>query len=517
MLISSPTTTIAARVLVLPSNTPSTSFHLPPLAPTVSTESVANNLIDRALTTPHHVTTTTTTQVPDPQSCSATPSVSHLIGEFDKKEGHARITPSILYRYPPNTAPPPTEVCDFCLPYGASLDTIPYKEEENIVQEILFGYAHGKRSGRCFIFMLEDKTIPSSSSAHNNNSNNGSGKAAATTAAAAGQDAEDDQEEDNDEDLGVSGKLYGICVLHPRLLKTNIQDIHKRRYQEQHGDANNNNSNEEHDPSTPHATNTNHTVDDDHYEFESLVCYMFLTRFPFFAFFFQMLFDIITLERLRIMELTSFSDGSLIHSKASYEYINSELLNSVLQQVVRINPPRFGQTLSIQINPDVPRIGYHRLHPSLTPGMPSFPSGLMLEEEDSNNCFAEDEVQVLEWCFPSVLASVTSTHSLHCLIWAISLLLLESKVLIVGTEPALVTSTVLSLLLCVRPFEWVSPVIPILPLKWKEFVESPVPLLAGIVLDQHTSATATGTPTAAAGMISDSGSFTIHTIMEKCR
>ena len=36
----------------------------------------------------------------------------------------------------------------------------------------------------------------------------------------------------------------------------------------------------------------------DWYDFESLVCYAFITRFPLFSFFFQVIFDIITTERL---------------------------------------------------------------------------------------------------------------------------------------------------------------------------------------------------------------------------
>lgn len=55
--------------------------------------------------------------------------------------------------------------------------------------------------------------------------------------------------------------------------------------------------------------------------------------------------------------------------------------------------------------------------------------------------------------------------------------------LVVGAEPGLVSCGVMGLLALLRPLEWVAPLIPVLPVKHMEFVESPVPIVAGLVID----------------------------------
>lgn len=68
--------------------------------------------------------------------------------------------PTILYRYPPYADPPPAEVCDFCLPAGGRLRHLskPADREQSTL-EMLYGHGQSQRSSRCFIFILEDKTL----------------------------------------------------------------------------------------------------------------------------------------------------------------------------------------------------------------------------------------------------------------------------------------------------------------------------------------------------------------------
>jgi hypothetical protein len=76
-----------------------------------------------------------------------------------------------------------------------------------------------------------------------------------------------------DEESGLgTGRLYGICVIHPRVLNTVI---------DQHSQPSSAES-----PSTTVSLTTKLS-----YEFESMVCYAFITRFPLFDFFFQGIFD----------------------------------------------------------------------------------------------------------------------------------------------------------------------------------------------------------------------------------
>jgi hypothetical protein len=55
--------------------------------------------------------------------------------------------------------------------------------------------------------------------------------------------------------------------------------------------------------------------------------------------------------------------------------------------------------------------------------------------------------------------------------------------IVIGVDPATVSCAVIGLTSLLKPLQWVSPMIPIMPLKHIEFLESPVPLVAGMVLD----------------------------------
>ena len=71
--------------------------------------------------------------------------------------------------------------------------------------------------------------------------------------------------------------------------------------------------------------------------------------------------------------------------------------------------------------------------------------------------------------------------------WALGLLLAEVKLLIVGTEPGVVSASVIGLLSLMKPLQWVAPLIPMLPLKHLDFIESPVPIVAGLLLRRSSS------------------------------
>jgi hypothetical protein len=100
-------------------------------------------------------------------------------------------------------------------------------------------------------------------------------------------------------------------------------------------------------------------------EFEASVCYCFITRFPLFDFFFrvtinntlckaaltafrsQVIFNIITYERIHRMELLS-GNTSLLDRKA-YEYIPKAVYTEVLEALTRIHPPKFNDTLEFTV------------------------------------------------------------------------------------------------------------------------------------------------------------------------
>lgn len=295
---------------------------------------------------------------------------------------------SIIYRFPEDADPPPPEVCDFCLPLGSKLDYIKPDDEMGKAEEIFYGLGSGDHLSRCFIFILEDKNIPSSL--------------------------------DFTDDVGVdANRLYGICVIHPRLLRVCLDD-------------------------------------GSFYSFESQVCYAFITRFPLFEFFFTAISSMMTAEKLERMEMrNSFSDDPF----DNYEYFPTHLLEAVLHQIKNMKPPKYNRDLKIEFIRGIDPVVIHRKRPT-------------------KDC-PEHMHHAVEWALPTLL----SWLPVDKMIWLLSLLLCEVKVIVVGCEAGMVSCVVMSLLALLRPMAWVAPLIPILPLKYLEFVESPVPILAGIIVD----------------------------------
>lgn len=188
-----------------------------------------------------------------------------------------------------DVAPPPQELCDFCLPLGGRLKLLSDNiEGGSMVEEILYGHSLSKRSGRCFVFLLE-----------------GSAES--------------------------GGKLFGVCVQIPRLLKTSVSILHS------------NTSAKSSDGSAAGDNNNNNIC----YDFQSSVCYAFITRFPLFDFFFQVIFDLVTVERLSRMEQIAMT-GNM--SSSDYEYIPRKLLDEVLHRLSLSHPPPCGGQLSFQVS-----------------------------------------------------------------------------------------------------------------------------------------------------------------------
>jgi hypothetical protein len=332
---------------------------------------------------------------------------------------------SLLYRYPSNIEPPSEEVCDFCLPLGGNLRKLSdQKDEDTFVQEILYGHGQSKRSGRCFIFVLEDKTETIDSNSEKN-------------------DKDDSVEKENENDrLGHdSDRLYGICVIHQRLIRTTSED--------------DNNTNE----SMPNDIN---------YDFDSQVCYCFLTRFPLFEFFFQAIFDVITAERLERMEKIALQDSPNVNigiDRRVYEYLPSLLLEKILSRLLLVKPPLYGDNIHFQTNIVMTPNNKIRDYPLLN--------------------IAEHQSNASNWALPTLLLWLPP----EILVWLLGLCLCECKIIVVGIEPGIVSCGVMGLLSLLQPLVWAAPVIPVLPVKHIDFVESPVPIICGLCVDAKSHQT----------------------------
>ena len=402
------------------------------------------------------------------------PELAEMILESDKKAGRATTASTLLYRYPPEVEPPPQEICDFCLPLGGQIQRLAdgaNGETDTVVEEILFGHSQSKRSSRCFIFLLEDKTLG--------------------------------EEHDVDEETGHgTGKLYGICVLHPRLLKTSIA---KSRRRQNSSSSSNNNQQQQYGASDRNSLDSSmHSAvtgvgtssgvsgalpgqnpsgappsnDLDFIEFESMVCYAFITRFPFFEFFFQVIFGMVTAERLSRMEIAAdFPDSDLRYSRQTYQYLPTIILEDVLERLTAIKPPLFGEKIQFSLSSGIEMVSMVRRRPHATD-------------------LSEHEYSTAHWALPTLL----SWLPIETVVWVISLLLTEAKVIVVGNEYGMVSCAVMGLLGLLRPFIWVNPVIPMLPSKLMDFIESPVPVLVGLTVDDRCKQ-----------------KFKVETIFDRCR
>lgn len=349
-----------------------------------------------------------------------------IVSFSESDDSLAHTSPEILFRFPPSSDPPPSEVCDFCLPLGGRLYKLTDEEnEDGHIQEILYGQGQSKRSSRCFIFMLEDKTI-------------------------------NNEEVIHDDECGINtGRLYGICVIHPRLLKgtslyPNTAEHHAAN--EAHHES------EQHEPAAAKA----YSVD-----FESSVCYCFITRFPFFDFFFHVIFDIISAERLDRMETIAAHQDSIVdypaYVRQMYKYLPVNLLETILNRLTVLTAPKYGGRLSFHVNESMVVNELLRQFPPMT-------------------C-AEHYATSAGWALPILL----SWMPIESLIWAIGMLMCEVKLIVLGTEPGMVSCAVMGLLALLQPLNWVAPLIPILPYKNIDFIESPVPIFAGLVIDRSST------------------------------
>jgi hypothetical protein len=67
----------------------------------------------------------------------------------------------------------------------------------------------------------------------------------------------------------------------------------------------------------------------------------------------------------------------------------------------------------------------------------------------------------------------------------LKLLLLERSVLVVGSNTEEVTSCATALLEMLNPYKWASAFMPLLPREMLDFVSSPVPFIAGTIVENH--------------------------------
>jgi hypothetical protein len=245
--------------------------------------------------------------------------------------------------------------------------------------------------------------------------------------------AGEDFYEDHKNEYGVyPERLYGICVIHSRMISETVPESSGKSVQ-----------------------------------FSADVCYAFITRFPLFDFFFQTIWDILSSERLARMEtLSEFGESDPNCDRNTYEYVPCDLLTEILETLSRSpkRPPKVGEQFRLQVSEALPVRQWMRATGSA-----------YLEEY---------QVNIANWALPIIFEWLPS----EVILWALGLLFGEAKLLIVGSDPGIISSAVMGLMMLMGELKWVAPLIPVLPVKHIDFIESPVPIVAGIHIRQSEDA-----------------------------
>jgi len=103
--------------------------------------------------------------------------------------------------------------------------------------------------------------------------------------------------------------------------------------------------------------------------------------------------------------------------------------------------------------------------------------GSILGDGSLIDCAHMREESSAGWFCPSLFSVVSDLKNLKRLLAAV---FLETQVICFGKNLHLVTGVILGLESLLRPFKWQMALIPILPKILLDFLEAPVPLLAGI-------------------------------------
>ncbi|KAG1689612.1 hypothetical protein DVH05_002119 [Phytophthora capsici] len=191
---------------------------------------------------------------------------------------------------------------------------------------------------------------------------------------------------------------------------------------------------------------------DDGKNLELPICYCLIAQVPFIPFFRAVLQGF--LDSLRNEFESSTANGcSTLNSIVTDKHAG--LIDDTIQQLKTILLPDKGQSLSVDVFPDIE---------------------LALTRPHKENIQDEKVVLLLQWALPSLLSRL----SIDRLLQIVSLLLIETKIIVVSDEIPLLSSATLGLASLLHPLVWAGPLISVLPPSMHEYMEAPVPLICGV-------------------------------------
>ncbi|KAL7680153.1 putative cDENN domain, tripartite DENN domain-containing protein [Plasmopara halstedii] len=182
------------------------------------------------------------------------------------------------------------------------------------------------------------------------------------------------------------------------------------------------------------------------------ICYCIIAQIPFIFFFRSVLRNLY--EHLR--NDLKLSAGSLPLSSIVTDN-HAGFIDDILQHLQLVSLPEKGSSISVDV----------------------FPSpSLVLTLTRPHNEYDQDEkvALLLQWALSSLLSHL----SIDRVLWILSLLLLETKLIVVSDDIPLLSSSTLGFASLLHPLVWAGPLISVLPPSMHEFMEAPVPFICGV-------------------------------------
>ncbi|KAG3082406.1 hypothetical protein PC121_g6138 [Phytophthora cactorum] len=183
------------------------------------------------------------------------------------------------------------------------------------------------------------------------------------------------------------------------------------------------------------------------------ICYCVIAQIPFIPFFRALLQGF--LDNLR-NELESCADTSCTPLSNIVTDKHAGFIDDILQRLQGVSLPEKGLSVSVDVFSPSPE--------------------LILARPHKENDLDEKVALLLQWALPSLLSRL----SIDRLLQILSLLLIETKVIVVSDEIPLLSSSTLGMASLLHPLVWAGPLISVLPLSMHEYMEAPVPLICGV-------------------------------------
>lgn len=154
----------------------------------------------------------------------------------------------------------------------------------------------------------------------------------------------------------------------------------------------------------------------------------------------------------------------------------------IISEYYRFRCPTRGSTLIFHPLEHLHPLEYHRLDESdlylsgSTIDLKSCSTGLELAEAQNSLLVAEEATALSIWAVACLCGTLRLEHVLTFFVGA----LLEKQIVVVCSNLGILSASVLSVIPLIRPYQWQSLLMPVLPNDMLDFLDAPVPYIVGV-------------------------------------